>query len=295
MKKLFYIAMAAFTLTLGGCSPKETADSVMARYVPERRDDFVWENDKICYRAYGPSLESETLSPGFDIWVKKPGALVADKWYAAELEEPGYYHHDHGEGKDCYKVAKSLGGGASSPIVTDPETGEVALVFPDHNYSGYEVEKISPDEINFTLKYSPWQVGPYKVSLRKKIPVTAGSYFCKCEDIYDGDFETLDVFAGIIKHDVKQLEMEGDIIAFWEAASDQSAEPEDGMIGLGLYVPGADRIGEDGPANHAGAVRTVSPGESIEYYFGSCWSKGEITSFEKWLGKMDELYKTVNN
>ena len=76
----------------------------MARAVPERADDFVFENDLIAGRFYGEALEGNPTSPGIDIWVKKPGALVADEWYKGAMEDPDYYHHDHG-GKDCYKVA----------------------------------------------------------------------------------------------------------------------------------------------------------------------------------------------
>ena len=36
-----------------------------ARYVPERLDDFAWENDKIAHRTYGPAL-AEPAPPGSD-------------------------------------------------------------------------------------------------------------------------------------------------------------------------------------------------------------------------------------
>ena len=46
-------ALAAFA----ACSPKAEEAKVHARYVPERMDDFVWENDLVCYRVYGKALE----------------------------------------------------------------------------------------------------------------------------------------------------------------------------------------------------------------------------------------------
>ena len=92
----------------------------MARAVPERADDFVFENNLVAGRFYGKELEGIATSTGLDIWVKQPGALVADTWYAEAQKDPGYYHHDHG-GKDCYKVAVSLGGGASTvPAKSNP-------------------------------------------------------------------------------------------------------------------------------------------------------------------------------
>ena len=128
MKKALLIMMAALS-ALAGCKttgkagdsaaePKDT--TVMARFVPERMDDFVFENDLIAGRFYGKALEGNPTSPGIDIWVKLPGKLVANEWYAKAMEDGGYYHRDHG-GKDCYKVAVSLGGGASAVMLDGRE------------------------------------------------------------------------------------------------------------------------------------------------------------------------------
>ena len=86
MKKT--VLFAILVLSLAACAPK--GPSVMARYVPERADDFVFENDLIAGRFYGEALEGNPTSPGLDIWVKLPGKLVADDWYAHAVEDPGY-------------------------------------------------------------------------------------------------------------------------------------------------------------------------------------------------------------
>ncbi|MBQ1636581.1 MAG: DUF4861 family protein, partial [Bacteroidales bacterium] len=113
MKRL--LAIASLLLALAGCQTTPETQ-VMVRFVPERSDDFVFENNLIAGRFYGEALEGNPTSPGIDIWVKLPGRLVANEWYKGAMEDPDYYHHDHG-GKDCYKVAVSLGGGASSPLI----------------------------------------------------------------------------------------------------------------------------------------------------------------------------------
>ncbi len=272
MKKLLLFATAI--IIFAGCTDR--TPKVMARAVPERFDDFVWENDYVAYRAYGIALEWQVISPGFDVWVKKGGSLVADEWYKGATQDPDYYHHDHG-GKDCYKVSKSLGGGASSPIVN----GE--LVFPDHNYASSEINEQSPDHISFTLKYNPWTVDGHQISLSKQITVFADGNFCKAIDTYSGDFDTLTVAAGIIRHEILDEFSDTDRFAFWEKASDQSIEPEDGLIGLALCMPDADSIVIAGPANHSVALKSIIPGETVTYYFGSCWSKGNIPTSEKWF------------
>ncbi len=85
------------------------------RTVPERYDDYAWENNKVAYRLYGPALETspeKLVTPGIDVWVKCTDKLVIDEWYAR-----GNYHHNYGDGMDCYKVGVTLGSGASLPFV----------------------------------------------------------------------------------------------------------------------------------------------------------------------------------
>ena len=65
------------------------------RQVPERYDDYAWENNKVAYRLYGPALETspeKLITPGIDVWVKCTDKLVIDEWYAK-----GDYHHNYGE------------------------------------------------------------------------------------------------------------------------------------------------------------------------------------------------------
>ena len=147
MKKYIFAALALVCAL--ACSPKkEEAPKVMARAVPERADDFVFENDLIAGRFYGKALEGNPTSPGLDIWVKMPGQLVANDWYEhAVNEDPDYYHHNHG-GKDCYKVAVSLGGGASAPILN----GE--LIYPATNYRSYEMLEETPTRVRFALDHA---------------------------------------------------------------------------------------------------------------------------------------------
>ena len=75
MKKIVFFLMA---LTLFGCAPKEQQPKVYGRYVPERKDDFAWENEYAAFRLYGPALKPENPSNGVDLWLKNSPALVID-------------------------------------------------------------------------------------------------------------------------------------------------------------------------------------------------------------------------
>jgi len=285
MKKILFFA--SLLLLLGSCAPKPE-QKVMARAVPERADDFVFENDLIAGRFYGQALEGNPTSPGLDIWVKLPGALVANDWYAHAVEDPSYYHHNHG-GKDCYKVAVSLGGGASVPFV------DGALCYPATNYRSCEVVLQEPEKVVFTLDYPEWEAAEgLLVSLHKKVSLAAGSYFAHVEDTYTfSGSPTLTVAAGFKLHsDLETIQAQAPLdnegrLAIWEKASDQSVEPEDGFIGVALVCPGAQTAFLP-ELDHALALKEVSSGEPLTYKIGSCWSKGNIKTAEDWFALVQE-------
>ena len=279
MKRL--LILAAAVLGMAACAPKPE-HKVMARAVPERADDFVIENDLIAGRFYGKALEGNPTSPGLDIWVKLPGKLVADEWYAGAMEDPDYYHHNHG-GKDCYKVSVSLGGGASVPFI------DGKLCYPATNYRSCEVLETTPDKVVFALHYPQWEVAEgILVTLDKKITVTAGSYFTAAEDTYTfTGADELTVAAGFKLHSaqgtVAETQETACSYAIWEKASDQSIEPEDGMLGVAVVLPGAEKVFACGELDHALLLKTIKSGESVNYCFGSCWSKGNIQEPADWF------------
>jgi hypothetical protein len=281
MKRTAVILAFAAVFALAGCKQQPAEPKVMARFVPERADDFVFENNLVAGRFYGKALEGNPTSPGIDIWVKLPGALVADTWYAEAQKDPEYYHHNHGDGKDCYKVAVSLGGGGSVPFVDEK------LCYPATNYRTSEILHESPTEITFVLHYPEWQAGEIKVSLYKTVTVFADSYFCKVEDVYCFNKDSLTIAAGLFRHpEQNTIEAEAfgeDYYAVWEHASDQSVEPEDGMIGVAVIMPGADAVSIMDDGKHGVCLKKVASGEPLEYWFGSCWSKGEIIGFNQWF------------
>ena len=282
MKKMICIGL--LTAALVSCSHQEA--KVMARFVPERMDDFVWENEYVCYRAYGKALEGNPTSPGFDVWVKTPGPLVANSRYEGYLREGDrYYHTDRGDGKDCYKVAVSLGAGASAPLV------DGQLIYPATNFRSWEIVDSSATSISFILHYPAWEVNGVEVALDKKITVESGSYFCKAEDCYTGDFDSLVVAAGVFTHNGwEECYTDGDRLAIWEEASDTSVEPEDGRIGVAVYMPGAESVRVlETERPHLVATKAIVSGETLCYWFGSCWSKGEIEEPGSWF----ELVKNL--
>jgi len=285
MKRLL---IAAAVILAAACAQKPE-QKVMARAVPERADDFVFENNLIAGRFYGKALEGNPTSPGVDIWVKLPGKLVADDWYAGAMQDPEYYHHDHG-GKDCYKVAVSLGGGASVPFI------DGKLCWPATNYRSWEILEQKPSKVVFALHYPAWDAAEgITVALDKTVTVEADTYFVSVEDTYTfTGADELTVAAGIKLHSAQQtveqvLDDAPDRYAIWEKASDQSLEEEDGMLGVALVLPGAEKVFSCEELDHALLLKTVKSGESVSYCFGSCWSKADVKTPSDWFSLVSSL------
>ena len=282
--KRFFLFFAFAALMATGCKPEAR---VMARAVPERADDFVFENNLIAGRFYGEALEGNPTSPGLDIWVKMPGKLVADKWYKGAQKDPEYYHHNH-DGKDCYKVAVSLGGGASAPFING------RLCYPSTNYRASSVEYHGPDTVVFTLSYPQWEAdSAILVSLEKKVTVAADSYFIDVEDVYTfSGVPALIIAAGYTRHqNLGTIEVEHnmtDRLAIWEAASDQGVEKEDGKLGVAVVMPEAQMRIFPTDRSHSLLLKAVGSGESVRYKVGSCWSKGDVKRATDWFKIVDE-------
>ncbi len=254
------------------------------RQVPERYDDYAWENNKVAYRLYGPALETspeKLITPGSDVWVKCTDKLVIDEWYAK-----GDYHHNYGDGMDCYKVGKTLGGGSSVPFID----GKLLLL--PHNYQTCKTLDNGPIRTSVELTYAPFAIDDtHTVALTKIITLDANQQFNRMESIYSGDFEEFPVAAGFVRHDVKQTETGEDWVAICEPASDSKDPVRDGDIFGAVVWDGAAILPET--EGHALAVKNVRPDEPMIYYAGTGWSQGGVDDMDKWIEDVNELKAAV--
>ena len=242
-----------------------------ARYIPERFDDFAWENDKIAFRMYGKALEGRPDdAQGLDIWAKRTDQLVIDQWY-----KTGDYHKDHGQGLDYYSVGMTLGAGDIAPVV------DGKIVYSKH-YRGHEVLDNGPLRSTFRLTYEPWEVNGKNVSVTKTITLDAGSQLNKVEAVYHYEgTEKLPVAAGIVlrKEDGGKIMKLANqqIIGYWE--------PQHGQDGtLGIAIIGKSPItGITEIAGQLLAQFEALADQPLVYYNGGAWNKaGEITSADAW-------------
>ena len=246
------------------------------RYVPERKDDFAWENDKIAFRMYGPALQATgEVSSGIDVWVKRTPGMIIDKWYKLDN-----YHTDHGEGLDCYKVGPTLGAGGIAPFAK-------GKLYYSKNWATYKVIFTGTLRTVFELTYQPWTFNGIEISETKRITLNAGSQLNLVEVTYDAKgLDTIPVAAGIVKRNPKGVivmnEKEG-FISYWEPASG-----ENGTTGVGIVIPG--NMGMAEVENHLVAFTKAINKKPLKYFQGACWDReAEINNEDEWTNYLREF------
>jgi hypothetical protein len=254
-----------------------------ARYVPERLDDFAWENDRIAFRAYGKALEgTRDDAYGLDVWVKRTDKMVINERYKA-----GEYHVDHGNGLDYYKVGFTLGAGSMAPYIKD-------TVRYSGNYHRWKLLDNGPLRSSFQLEYDSWDAAGVKVSCTRIITLDAGSQLNRIENSYTySDSKALPVGVGISKRPergVLLLNEQQGIMGYWEPT-----HGGDGTTGVGAVLTTAvkNMLVEK---NQLLAVTDVKNNESIVYYAGAVWDKaGKITNSEQWFEYLNHFSQELKN
>jgi hypothetical protein len=258
-----------------------------ARYVPERLDDFAWENDVIAHRTYGPALSApaapgsgkEVLeTSGLDIWFKRVDYPIVDRWYNKGHD---HYHKDEGEGLDMYDVGRTRGCGGIGVWAG-------GKLFTSGNYTSWKVLANGPVRAVFELGYDSWDAGGIKVSEVKRITVDAGHQLDQVESTFNfTGAERLSVAVGLNKTPAnKKL---GPVIAVTRDPKSAAvlqwvelkAAPDKGAYGTAIVLPGASGFTEDG-LNEL-ALASVEAGKPLRYYAGAAWNRaGRVTSNEAW-------------
>jgi pectinesterase len=258
------------------------AAQTFARYVPERLDDFGWENDKIGHRTYGPALAAPApagvvkevlVTSGLDLWFKRVPYPIVDRWYNKGHD---HYHHDEGEGMDMYNVGRSRGAGGTG-------VWDGGKLYVSTNYASWKVLANGPVRSIFELSYAAWDAAGLPVTETKRFTVDAGQQLDMIESTfsYAGD-KPLTIAVGLNKtpSDKGQspqiaTKREGKVLLQWvEQASN-------GAFGTAVIVPTAQGFAEDSLNELILAPTTA--GKPLRYYAGGAWSRaGEITSREQW-------------
>ncbi|MBN2131001.1 MAG: DUF4861 family protein, partial [Sedimentisphaerales bacterium] len=246
--------------------------TAQAMFVPQRYDDFAWENDRIAFRMYGPALEFETISSGIDVWVKSVEYPVLRKWYLV-----GDYHSDHGEGLDMYKVGPSRGCGGSAFLLGDD-------VFAPGNYRDYRILANGPIRTVFEVSYAPYDVAGASVTETRRISLDLGSNLNRIECRYaEGEsLGRVQFGAGIVQVDGEGKAASNSAqgwMAYW-----QPPQGANGTIGCALVVGPEVAVQYREASGHHWFVKPMETVEPVVYYAGAGWDKsGDFANQDEWV------------
>ena len=259
---------------------------VFARHIPERLDDFAWENDKVAHRTYGQALGAAAepgsgkevlVSSGIDIWSKRVAYPIVDRWYNKGHD---HYHKDEGEGMDMYGVGPSRGCGGTG--IWDGQQLHVG-----RNYKTWKIIANGPIRAVFELTYDTWSANGVFVSETKRFTVDAGSNLDRIDSTFvaSGNLKELTVGIGLHKNPADKgqepvitLTPDADAGTFTQWV----AQKTNGALGTALVVPDAFAGFAEDDRNHL-VLAKVTPGVPLRYFAGAGWSKaGEFTTQESW-------------
>jgi len=256
-----------------------------ARFIPERLDDFAWENDKIAHRTYGPALAAPDtekigkevlVTSGLDIWSKRVPYLVVDRWYNIGHD---HYHKDEGEGMDMYQVGTSRGAGGTG--VWDGQKLHVG-----RNFKTWKILANGPGRAIFELGYDAWDANGLKVSEVKRFTVYAGHNLDEIESTFTITGATEATIAiGLNKNsgdrgqdakaELTPNEKDG-WFTQWEV------QKTNGSLGEAIVVPGGIAGITEDNVNRLVLVKATS-GQPVRYFVGGGWSKaGEFMTKDAW-------------
>jgi len=267
-----------FDLRLGPRPPAAAADyKVYGRFVRERHDDFVWENDLVAHRVYGPELETWAKDPlvssGIDTWAKRTTKLVVNDWYMTDD-----YHLDNGQGADFYGVGKSRGCGGLGLWAG-------GKLYPSRNFTRSRVLANGPIRLVFELTYAPWEVpGGAHIAETKRVILDAGTPFNRFESTFTGGKGALSVGIGIAQHagGVLKSDPSSSSMQVWEPVKDTKGTAS-GSLGCAIVLSAGAPLEVQSTELDYVALTTTDPNGRIAYRVGSTWDRaGRVRDGGAW-------------
>lgn len=282
-------------LEVEASSELKVTDHCYSRFVPERTDDYAWENNKVAFRTFGPTaqkmiednVEGGTLSSGIDAWLKKVDYPIINKWYKKTITGQGSYHEDTGEGLDNFHVGVSRGVGGIA-VKTD------TTYHISKNFTKWKTITTGPIRTSFVLGYADWEANGQTITETKHISLDYGSNLSKFEIEFIGA-DT--IYTGLTLHDKDGTPTQNKslgYISYWEPH-------EDSELGTAIVVPNNNMLSSelfDTPVkdwSNLYAQVNVNNGKAI-FYAGFGWKKAnEFTTKKSWENYLEAFALKINN
>lgn len=268
--------------------------STHSRLVPERIDDYAWENDLVAFRTYGPEAQrlvdenqkGGTLSSGLDCWLKRVNYPVIDKWYKKYVDG-GTYHKDDGEGYDPYHVGASRGCGGIGVWQNDS-------LYVSKNFVSTKKIAEGPLRNIFELTYAPWQASGSVIKETKRITIDLGEQLYKVEEIFSSDKKLPNITIGITLHEKKgkvSTDPREGTFSYWEAIDDSELGTAV-VINPSYIISHSDYRTKKKDLSQLYII--AKPQSGLSYYAGYAWTKaGAITTPEEWMNYLSIFSKRL--
>lgn len=287
MKTKILLPLAALSL-MGFVSETvaETEPAVtFCRFVPERQDDFAWENDMIAFRAYGPAARDKTENSGIDCWLKRVNYPIINKWYGQMNDKT--YHKDWGEGNDPYHVGSSAGCGGTGIWLNGERQ-------PLEAFTEYEVIECSPKKSIFTLTYENEIEGTVYGEV-KTITIEPGKRLFDVHSVFTENGKiaaNMPVCIGVTTHDGKATASSSPTkgwVACWEEI-EGSDLGTGAMIDPELITEIKEVNVEDKDQSHIFIITKTNSEGALDYQAGYGWEKaGEIKTSKDWTNYLNNF------
>ena len=239
-----------------------------AEVCPERRDDFVWENDKFGMRAYGP--RDVHRWSGLDVFNKNTASNVCLMW--CHRLDKGNFHKNRGEGMDNYTVGPGRGVGAVA-LLADGEW----KTYP--NWETSRVVRVGADVCEFELVYPAFSAAgrmTYHITLKR------GERFFRNDVTFEREMPATAVVGPAL--DIDPARGHGGSLAEADGVVSLFEDPKgaDGSTMTAVFVAPDERV--ERLTDQTGCrVLGFRGRRSFTYWAGASWSlAGEIVSADAW-------------
>jgi len=232
------------------------------RYNPDGGQNVGWENDRIAFRVYGPSVRNRVGS-GIDVWAKSVEFPIIDKWY--RLNAAGFeYHVERGEGCDFYDVGNSRGCGGLAVWRNDRP-------FVSQTYATQRIVRNEPGDIEFVLTFDPWDAGGIQVSEERRVRMVLGTNLFQVGSTLktagDADLTAALGLTTAGHAAVKRAAASG-TLSCWE-----QLKPDHGALGTAVIVEPANCAGFAQSGKDEFVLVKVKSNQPFRYYIGAGWER----------------------
>ncbi len=285
---------STFTLvkTAQGNNSEEVCYS---RFVPERTDDYTWENDKVAFRVFGPTaqkmfedkVEGGTLSSGVDCWLKRVKYPIINKWYKEHTDGTGSYHEDTGEGLDNFHVGTSRGcGGIAIKVDTS--------YYISKNFTNYKTLTTGPIRTSFYIEYADWNAGGNLIKESRTVTLDRGNNLSKFEITLKGSNQ---FSVGLTLHEKNGKTTENKEkgwLSYWEAHD--GSELGTAIVAQPELVADIDIYKTDKKDLSNAFMQLKLEDNKATYYTGFGWKKSkQFETKQDWENYLNEFSEKLKS